>query len=105
MKARIAFVPRLNKPPWVLHTSVLMAVFCRVNRKLCDILGYTPAELMGLSFQEITAPAYLAADLENVHKMLAKEMTTYCMEKRYVRKDGGLTWANLTVSLAREPNW
>ena len=77
--------------------------FLRVNHKLCDILGYTPAELMGLSFQEITAPAFLAADLENVHKMLANELTTYCMEKRYVRKDGGLIWANLTVSLAREP--
>ena len=78
--------------------------FLRVNRKLCEILGYTPAELLGLSFQEITAPAYLTADLENVRKMLTNELTTYAMEKRYVAKDGGLIWANLTVSLAREPN-
>ncbi len=77
--------------------------FLRVNRKLCEILGYTQAELMRLTFQEITAPDYLDADLENVRKMLAKELTTYIMEKRYVRKDGSLVWANLTVSLAREP--
>ena len=77
--------------------------FLRVNRKLCEILGYTPAGLMGITFQEITAPAYLAADLENVRKMLAKELTTYSMEKCYVRKDGRLIWANLTVSLARGP--
>jgi PAS domain S-box-containing protein len=78
--------------------------FLRVNRKLCEILHYAPAELMGITFQEITAPAYLDADLENVRKMLTKELATYCMEKRYVRKDGSLIWANLTVSLAREAN-
>ncbi len=78
--------------------------FLRVNRRLCEILGYTQAELMRLTFQEITAPDYLDADLANVHKMLAKELATYTMEKRYVRKDGSLVWANLTVSLAQEPN-
>ncbi|MFN8469711.1 MAG: PAS domain S-box protein [Caldilineaceae bacterium] len=78
--------------------------FLRVNHKLCEILGYSQAELMGLTFQEITAPAWLDADLANVRKMLAKELATYTMEKRYVRKDGSLVWANLTVSLAQEPN-
>lgn len=75
--------------------------FLRVNRKLCEILGYTQAELMRLTFQEITAPDYLDADLESFRKMLARELTTYSMEKRYVRKDGTLVWANLTVSLAQ----
>ncbi len=78
--------------------------FLRVNRKLCEILGYTQGELMRLTFQEITAPAWLDADLENVRKMLAKELAIYTMEKRYVRKDGSLVWANLTVSLAHEPH-
>ncbi len=78
--------------------------FLRVNGKLCEILGYTQAELMRLTFQEITAPDWLDADLENVRKVLAKELATYSMEKCYVRKDGALVWANLTVSLAREPN-
>jgi PAS domain S-box-containing protein len=41
---------------------------------------------------------------ENVRKMLAQELTTYAMEKCYVRKDGSLVWANLTVSLAHGPN-
>ena len=78
--------------------------FLRVNRKLCDILGYSAAELLGISFQEITAPADLDADLDNVHKMLANAITTYTMEKRYLRKDGSLLWANLTVSLTRDAN-
>ena len=59
---------------------------------------------MELSFQEITEPADLDADLENVNKMLGNQITTYGIGKRYVRKDGNLIWANLTVSLAREPN-
>jgi PAS domain S-box-containing protein len=71
----------------------------RVNRKLCDIVGYTPQELLALSFQDITHPDDLAADLDQVRRMLAREITTYSMEKRYLRKDGAVVWINLTVSL------
>jgi PAS domain S-box-containing protein len=77
--------------------------FLRVNRKLCDTLGYSPAELLACSFQEITFPADLDADLDNVRRMLANECATYRMEKRYLRKDGAIIWADLTVSLARDP--
>jgi PAS domain S-box-containing protein len=78
--------------------------FLRVNQKLCELLGYTQADLMRLTFQEITAPGWLDAVLENIRKVLAKELTTYTMEQRYVRKDSTLVWANLTGSLARAPS-
>ncbi|WP_439627054.1 PAS domain S-box protein [Gemmata sp.] len=75
----------------------------RVNRKLCDILGYGHDELLGLTFQDITHPADLAADLAHVERLLAGDIPTYAMEKRYVRKDRSPVWVNLTVSLARTP--
>jgi PAS domain S-box-containing protein len=76
----------------------------KVNARLCDILGYTHQELMGLRFQDITHTDDLAADLKQVQQMLAGELSTYSMEKRYFRKSGELLWVNLTVSLVRKPD-
>ena len=74
----------------------------RVNQRLCDIVGYSTAELTALTFQDITHPEDLDADLDQVRRMLAGEIETYKMEKRYVRKDGSLVWVNLTVGLVRD---
>ncbi|MFH1115672.1 MAG: PAS domain S-box protein [Pseudomonadota bacterium] len=76
--------------------------FLRVNHKLCDILGYTQDELLGLTFQDVTHPDDLEADLEYVGQVLAQTIDTYSMEKRYIRKDGSHFWAALTVSLNRD---
>lgn len=74
----------------------------RVNGKLCDIVGYGAEELMGLTFQDITHPDDLDADLGYAQKVLVGELQTYSMEKRYIRKDRSLVWINLTVSLVHD---
>lgn len=71
----------------------------RVNQKLCDIVGHTREELLQKTLQDITHPDDLDADLENVRKMLAREIDHYSIEKRYLRKNGTMVWINLTVSL------
>ncbi len=73
-----------------------------VNQQLCEIVGYTAAELMNLTFQDITYPADLATDLEYIRQLIAGEIATYTMEKRYIRKQGDLVWIDLTVSLRRD---
>jgi len=70
-----------------------------VNQATCDMLGYTKEELLRTSFQAITHPDDLAADLAFVNQMLQKERETYQMEKRYFRKDGETIWVLLSVSL------
>jgi PAS domain S-box-containing protein len=78
--------------------------FIRVNEKLCDILGYTSADLLSRTFQEITHPDDLEADLDYVKQVLEGKIQSYSMEKRYIRDDGSHLWASLTVSLTREPD-
>jgi len=74
----------------------------RVNRKLCDILGYGLDELRRKTFQDVTHPDDLEADVAYVARLLSGEIPSYAMEKRYVRADGGTVWAQLTVSLVRD---
>lgn len=75
-----------------------------VNQKLCEILGYSRQELLEKRFQEITFPEDLDGELASIRQLLAGEIENYALEKRYVRKDGELVWANLTVSLLQEHN-
>lgn len=75
-----------------------------VNQKLCEIVGYSRQELMAKNFQDITFGEDLGNELELLRQLLAEEIDNYCIEKRYVCKDGELVWVNLTVSLLQEQN-
>ncbi|MGD0950759.1 MAG: PAS domain S-box protein, partial [Candidatus Binatia bacterium] len=76
----------------------------RVNRRLCDIVGYTEPELRMRTFQDITHPDDLDRDVGYMRDVLDGKIQTYSMEKRYLRNDGSIVWIDLTVSLVREPS-
>lgn len=78
--------------------------FVLMNPKFCEILGYTPSELLKKNFQEITHPDDLAGNLVNAQRLLNGEIQHYQTEKRYIRKDGSVVWANVGVSLLRDPS-
>ena len=71
------------------------------NAVLCRITGYTRAELLTRRFADITHPADLEKDWSQARRLLAGEIDSYAMDKRYVRRDGSVVWATLTVSLQR----
>jgi len=76
--------------------------FFRVNAALCDLTGYSEQELLTTTFQEITHPDDLEADLAQVAKLLAGETRAFQMEKRYLRKDGQVIWIRLNSALVRD---
>lgn len=76
--------------------------FLLVNQKLCDIVGYTRAEMLTMSFQAITHPADLPRNLDLLQQLLRGEIPNFVMEKRYQRRDGSYVWTNLTVALVED---
>jgi PAS domain S-box-containing protein len=74
----------------------------RVNEALCRILGYPADELVVRSFQNITHPDDLAADLAEVKGMLDGKIDSYGIDKRYLRKGGSIVWVRVTVGRVRK---
>ncbi len=85
----------------VAHSS-LDGRLLLMNQKLCDIVGYTPEEILTKTYQEVTHPEDLEAELEYARRLLAGEIESCSYEKRYIRKDGALIWVNLTASVVRD---
>ena len=74
----------------------------RVNRALSEIVGYPAEQMLRLGFQDVTHPDDVGADLEYIRKLLAGEIQTNQIEKRYIHADGHVVWIQLNVSLARD---
>ena len=74
----------------------------RVNRRLCEMLGYNEQELLGRWYEELTHPEDRAANAKGAGKILRGEESILRMDKRYIRKDGTPLWVNLTASVARD---
>jgi PAS domain S-box-containing protein len=76
--------------------------FVRINQQFCEIVGYSREEMIALTFQELTHPDDLEADLQMTDELMKGEIGSFSREKRYLRKSGEIVWVNLTVSLLRE---
>lgn len=76
--------------------------YIKVNRALCDMLGYTADELQRKTWQEITYPDDIEADWNRSCQILEGKSSAYQMrEKRYLSKSGNIVWASVSVSLVR----
>ncbi|PJD96208.1 MAG: hypothetical protein CK426_00705 [Legionella sp.] len=75
--------------------------FTKVNKALCEIVGFSEEELLKVTFQHITHVDDLQTDLSNVDKLLSGEINSYQMEKRYIKKDKSIIWILLSASLVR----
>ena len=84
-----------------MAVTALDGRWLRVNAALCQILGYSEAELLSMNFQSITHPEDLGYDQEVMRAMLAGEAGRQ-FEKRYIHKSGKVIVVQLSVSLVRD---
>ncbi len=73
-----------------------------VNQALCRMLGYTAQELLALRYVRLTHPDDLAESRATIRRLLADEIRTATLEKRYMRKDGQVVWSQYTTTLLRD---
>lgn len=85
------------------HVS-LDGTWIRANERICQITGYSQEELLSSTFQAITHPDDLHADLDLMQQLIQGQIPFYSLEKRYFRKDTSIAWVKLTVSLLKGSN-
>jgi diguanylate cyclase (GGDEF)-like protein/PAS domain S-box-containing protein len=76
--------------------------YTKVNRALCKMIGYTEQELLGRTFQSVTHPDDLVADVDQQRALLAGAVDVYETEKRYLHRDGHEVWAQIGVTAVRD---
>jgi PAS domain S-box-containing protein len=72
--------------------------FVKVNSALCKMVGYSEEVLLQMSFTDITHPDDLGDDVELAKRLFRREIPSYRMQKRYMKKNGEIIWINLTAS-------
>jgi diguanylate cyclase (GGDEF)-like protein/PAS domain S-box-containing protein len=101
-EAELRFQHAFDHAPIGMAVVALDGGFMKVNHALCEIVGHDAERLVTKSFQDITHPEDLLADLEFVRQTLAGDRRTYRMEKRYIHSRGHIVWVMLSVSLVRD---
>lgn len=76
--------------------------FLKVNRAFCQLLGYSESELVGRTFLEVTHPDDVGLSRVLAERTFRGEIPSYQIEKRYIRKDGSVVQARLSVSVVRD---
>ena len=84
--------------------SDLQGRLLRVNRRFCDILGYTREELLQKTILDITHPEDLDKNLLSHIQKTGHDASSGPIEKRYLCKDGSVVWAELSGSMVRDAN-
>ena len=79
-------------------------LFVEVSPRFCEMLGYARDDLLALSPVDITHPDDAGENARMVEAALARRLTEGVIEKRFLRKDGGVVWARITVSSGEEPD-
>ena len=72
------------------------------NDRLCEMLGYNFAELQPITWDQLTVPEDLAADLEQFNRVVSGEIDGYELDKRFIHRDGHTVDVSLSVKCLRK---
>ncbi len=72
-----------------------------VNQKLCDMMGYPKEELLNVTWDVLTHQDDIAENIKLFNKAIEKELDTYSLDKRFIRKDGKIIYATISTTVQR----
>jgi PAS domain S-box-containing protein len=72
-----------------------------VNEEICKTLGYERDELLRKTWAELTHPGDIAADVAEFNRILVGEIDGYSLDKRFIRKDGRVIYATISLKCLR----
>ncbi|MCK8492112.1 MULTISPECIES: PAS domain-containing sensor histidine kinase [Spirosoma] len=73
-----------------------------INKAFADLVGYDQEELHDQHFQAISHPDDVQENIFLAQQLLAEEANSYVFNKRYIRKDGSIVWAQVSSALIRD---
>jgi PAS domain S-box-containing protein len=88
-------------PAGIAHVS-LEGRWLRVNRRLCDILGYTPDELLSLDLFGHLHTEERHEETLAFQRLVDGTLDRYQRERRLRRRDGSYVWTILKVTVHRD---
>ena len=92
----------------MMHVAAGMGVtdatsrWLRVNRALCDFLGYSEEELLQRSERQLTHPDDSAGDALQFHRLFSGDVASYAVEQRYLHRDGHVVVGSVTKTLIKD---
>ncbi len=98
------FYNLFDRAPIGLAQLDMQGRILEVNEAVQEILGYDEQELRRMTFIEVTHPEDQALDWALFAELVAGIRDGYTLDKRYIRKDGGIVWGHLAVTVSRDPN-
>jgi sigma-54 dependent transcriptional regulator, acetoin dehydrogenase operon transcriptional activator AcoR len=78
--------------------------FIEVNPAFERMFGYNRREVLALTHLDITPPEFMEISREKADALFGRQLDSYRIEKRYLRKDGSVFWADVTIGAIHKPD-
>ena len=75
-----------------------------VNDRLCEMLGYRRAQLLSMTWAELTHPDDLGIDVMQFERVIGRRIEGYSIDKRFIRQDGALLYTGVSTRCVRRAN-
>ncbi len=89
-------------PVGIIEVDPLTRRYIHVNRRFCEMLGYTADQIIGKAIADFTHPSHREIDEDNSNKLMRGELGEVRLEKRYIRKDKSVLWADVSITQVRD---
>ncbi len=91
-----------REAPIAVSIFTMDGKFIEVNGAFLTLTGYNPDDLLTMTFNDITHPEDLTKEIPLYHSCLRGETKSYTIEKRYLTRDGGTIWVNMTAAIIED---